>query len=616
MPQFIPVDNDPFAVQAPKFVPVDHDPFAPQSSTLADVTKSGGTGLVQGVTGLAGMPADVQNLGHTATTGILRNILNFTGATDQSTWDNYDKDQAQNLADIQKSNPEYAALMKAQSGQGLTSQNIDNGVQGAFGNYHQPETTAGQYANTIGKFLPGAALGGGTSIPSLLKYGVLPAVASETAGQVTQGSSAEPYARALAAVLSPSLANGAKRIVTPLPVSSERMSLVNALKGEGVDLTAGQVTGNTGLKYAESLLGDSLFSGGKAGDVMDAQKGQYTAAALRRVGTDSTSATPLVLADTKATIGQQFNDLTARNSLQIDDGLKSSLDGIASNYQDSVLPSQQSPMVKNTLRDIYGEAQPNATDAVPATPATRTPVLGPDGQTVRYDTTPAVDGTPANAGDFTGEMAGTRYQDIRSRLSKQADAVALSDPQTSQALKGIKTSLDDAMTRSISPEDASAWADARSKWANWKVIEKAATGAGSETALGSISPSQLRNAIVAQNRGAYATGNGDFANLARAGEAILKPLPNSGTAQREAITALSGGTGAALGSLFGGAGGGASGALAGAIAPAVLGRALMSKPTQAYLANQLMNSPSTATPLLVKASMLANALAERRNEKN
>jgi len=113
MPQFIPVDNDPFAVQAPKFVPVDHDPFAPQSSTLADVAKSGGTGLVQGVTGLAGMPADVQNLGHTATTGILRNILNFTGATDQSTWDNYDKDQAQNLADIQKSNPEYASLMQA-----------------------------------------------------------------------------------------------------------------------------------------------------------------------------------------------------------------------------------------------------------------------------------------------------------------------------------------------------------------------------------------------------------------------------------------------------------------------------------------------------------------------
>ena len=38
---------------------------------------------------------------------------------------------------------------------------------------------------------------------------------------------------------------------------------------------------------------------------------------------------------------------------------------------------------------------------------------------------------------------------------------------------------------------------------------------------------------VTQNRRAYARGQGDFADLARAGEGVMKPLPNSGTAPRQ-----------------------------------------------------------------------------------
>jgi hypothetical protein len=116
------------------------------------------------------------------------------------------------------------------------------------------------------------------------------------------------------------------------------------------------------------------------------------------------------------------------------------------------------------------------------------------------------------------------------------------------------------------------------------VVEKAATGAGAATAEGLISPSQLRNATVTQNRRDYARGQGDFADLARSGEAVMKPLPNSGTAPRQNIQNIM----SILGSVAGGARAGLPGAVAGIAAPAVAGRVLMSRPVQAYLGNQLL----------------------------
>src|ERR1019366_3974734 len=66
---------------------------------------------------------------------------------------------------------------------------------------YQPKTTAGKYANTIGEMAPGAALMPGNIAGNLLKFGVLPGAASEAAGEATQGTGAEPYARLAGAVL-------------------------------------------------------------------------------------------------------------------------------------------------------------------------------------------------------------------------------------------------------------------------------------------------------------------------------------------------------------------------------------------------------------------------------
>lgn len=65
---------------------------------------------------------------------------------------------------------------------------------------YQGESLPAKFAGTVGEFLPGAMLPG-ASAANAVKFGVLPGLASEGAGQMTEGTAAEPWARAIAPML-------------------------------------------------------------------------------------------------------------------------------------------------------------------------------------------------------------------------------------------------------------------------------------------------------------------------------------------------------------------------------------------------------------------------------
>jgi hypothetical protein len=495
-------------------------------SVAGDVAKSAGIGAVKGAIGMVGGGGDLRDL---ASAGVDK--LGEVAGFDPST--------VKNVASKIAGYTPLAALNYAPS-----SHDIQSKIEGVTGEFYKPKTTAGEYAQTAGEFLP-AAFGGEGSLLARAGRVLMPATASETAGQLTKGSDAEPYARTAAALLSPVAGAAARRVITPLPAAPERTALANALRGEGVDLTAGQATGNKPLQWAESVLGDIPGSGGVASRMQTNQGEQFTGAALRRVGEDANRATPEVINHAFDRIGGNFDRLAANNTLHMDQQFVTDLVDTAKEYHAMVAPSMRSPIVEDIVRDIGT--------------------------------------TQANNG---GQIAGDAYQSLASRLSRAARGTA--DPQLKEALSGIKNSLDDAMERSIqahNPADAGAWREARNEYRNLLVLEKASTAAGSNAAEGIISPSSLRNATVnTQGRRNYARGNGDFAELARAGEATMKPLPNSGTAPRQymqhLITALSSGVGGAVAHV--------PGLIAGAAAPAVIGRALMNPVVQRYLSNQAL----------------------------
>jgi hypothetical protein len=253
-------------------------------------------------------------------------------------------------------------------------------------------------------------------------------------------------------------------------------------------------------------------------------------------------ATPETLLHNQRRLGNQFEELSMRNTLYPDDQLITDLVGAVRPYR-NVPPSQQRAQVQGYIDDILEHVN-------------------------------------------NGRMSGAEYQKMRSRLSDQSHRLRDSDPDMSQALRGMRNALDDAMERSIPPSpagvhgDAELWRQSRREYGAQETIKNAASRAGEVTAEGQITPANLRNVVSANNRGAYATGQGDFADLARAGANVMTPLPNSGTAQRNLITDF-----------------------AKLPLTATVGRALMSQPVQEIVGNQafarvLENLPSSRQALL------------------
>jgi hypothetical protein len=191
-----------------------------------DVVKSAGAGVVKGVAGLAGLPGDIAEYG-------ARGIDYLVQAAGQQF--GIDVPKRENRA------PTYGS---ADIGGAMKSGLQNVGINSDY----QPATMGGEYARTIGEFLPAAAIGPGGWAARGMQVAV-PAVASETAGQLTKGTDAEPYARAGGAIFGgvgaglmarPGTASRALREQLPPGMTTQHIDDAQALianaRQQGIDL--------------------------------------------------------------------------------------------------------------------------------------------------------------------------------------------------------------------------------------------------------------------------------------------------------------------------------------------------------------------------------------------
>lgn len=482
-----------------------------------DVGQSAATGIERGAIGIAGLPADLSTLGDRAMNAGVNKARAWLG-----------KDPLPSNAGDSGDPVNY-----------LGSGAITKGVEAVAGPMYQPGTAAGRYAETVGTFVPGA----GRSLGAMATHALLPGVASEAAGQATEGTPAEPYARGVAAILAPGAVAAGRRAITPMSIDPAHAAAVDTLRREGVtDLSAGQITGSKNLQRLESVASQVPLGTGRFTAMGNAQKSQFTGAAMRRMGSDADTAAPEAFTPARAAIGAKFDDLASRNTMQMDNGLWQDFGKVAHDY-DRLLPEAQKPIVAGYISDIVDHGMQN-----------------------------------------NGTMAGDVYQANRSKIDAAARGYQNSDPHLATALRGVRDALDNNMARSMTPADNAAWQNARREWAASKVIEKASTGAGENAALGNISPGALRSAAVTGRRGQYAQGSGMFDDLARAGNAVMTPLGDSGTAGRQAINNILYGSG---GLIAGSALGAVTAAKAAAV-PIAASHVIGSRPVQRYLANQAL----------------------------
>lgn len=562
---------------------------APKPGPVEDALKAAGSGLVTGTEKLVGLPGDFRQIMRPVADAVggfvfgPGNAARGRAAMEQAR-------QRMHLPDISPpTSDQVASAQRAVTG---------------FEPY-KPQTTAGQFANTAAEFVPSAvalgpgggglrafmagkaATGGGLRgmASNALKFGVAPGLTSEGAGQYARSAypEAEGLARIAGALAGPMVAGGLRKAVTPTRSDPYAQQAAMVLERNGVETTAGQRTGSHALRFAEDEIG-----GPAAAAFYERQGEQFTRAVLRRAGIDAPRATPDVMDAAFTRLGNEFDQLAAGSATRID---------------------PQATRELNRAFRAYTDMTPAAM-RVPAVQTWHSALTHPSLQIVRG-----------------GVISGEQYQSVRSRLGALAREMAQNGSQGYQgasALRAFQEALDGALERSISdPRLRDRWRTVRQQYRDLLPIEEAMATGGEQTARGLIPPQQFRN-IVARKRSrrSYVRGTGPYAELARAGAAVLKPMPQSGTAPRLAARGLLNQTPAAIGGALGyGASGGdwmvaALGGGAGALSQGLINagarNAMFSPALRGYLANQVLPPPNYTPFAGIPATSLGGLLATRR----
>lgn len=205
---------------------------APETSAISDIAQAAGAGLRSGTESLAGMFGDANQM-----------------QGDIAGWAAEKLGASPETADTVRS---YGRRLTAIPFAPSTSE-IQSLTTPVVGESYQPQTIAGDYAKTIGQFAP-AAIAGPGSFGRKVAMTVIPAVASETAGQLTEGSAIEPYARSIAALVGGVASAG--RGATAAKEAAKGAPTQVQLKNQ-VDDLYGQMR-NAGIRYDADEYGRTV----------------------------------------------------------------------------------------------------------------------------------------------------------------------------------------------------------------------------------------------------------------------------------------------------------------------------------------------------------------------
>lgn len=433
----------------------------------------------------------------------------------------------------------YGPSQKPETPPAETFREMAGRLTGGFSEY-QPQTLPGEYARTVGEFAGGAAtlpIGGPFRA---MGQSVIPALASEAAGQATEGTPYETVARIGAALTAPVglelLKAGTRRALTGPEVrmtrpGSERAASVSTLEQAGVPMTAGQRMGSERLMRLEGVEATDL-------QTMEG----VTKAAMKIMGSDAARATPKALAERKNTLGAVFdraervvNEVPTSADVQ-------AIDDVVRQFYDIRGNEKMSAAIREAAEKVRDAAKANK------------PVSG------------------ASIADFR-----TRLREVIQANAGDANAMAA---------MGMSSALDNMLERGASrvdPDLYNALRDARSKYRDYLTILRAVNRSGSDARSGMITPNALGTAARMREGTKYITGEGrtQLGDLAFAAEEVVAALPTvAAGGQRYVAGALP-----ALGAVGAGAAGGdiMSGLLglgAGIALPAAGRAAIRSGPAQ------------------------------------
>lgn len=279
-------------------------------------------------------------------------------------------------------------------------------------------------------------------------------------------------------------------------MGSADRALIQTADDAGLRFGAGQVSQNPLVRTIASQMDRLPFSGAskRAGQNQEA----FNEAVSSTFGMPANKITPDLFAKAQSRLGDAFEELSARNNLQLSSGKVAELRSVL-DEADRLAGPDTARKVKAWAQELIGKV------------------------------------------DESGAVPGKAYQSFDSRLGKEMKAGG----EAAHYLGALRDTVRGAMDESISPADRAAWQAIRQQYANLKTIEplvaKSTTGDISGQALmGRVTADKAGKARMAKGKG------GPLGELAKVGQRYMKEAPNSGSADRLLVNA------GVLGGLYGG----------------------------------------------------------------
>lgn len=383
---------------------------------------------------------------------------------------------------------------------------------------------------------------------TLASQPVTQAVAGGVGGGVT-GATDNPLYGLAASLAVPVAAAGVRGAISPVTnrLSPQEQRIVQAAQNEGIQLTPAQMTGSRSLRAAEETMARMPLSNTPMQTAFETQRGQFNRAVMQRAGQTADDASPDTMQRAFTGLGQIFDDLSRRTTVNVDQRFGQDVQRVAANYGRR-LETDVAPVFQSYLDDLTPLIQAAA--------------------------------TPGAAPQIAGDVYRTMRSDITTRM-RETNNLPLR-----RALGGLVEALDDVMERSTSGALRQEWREVRRNYANLMTIDRAMQGgtqAGRST--GDVPFNALSTAVKSGDRVGYTRGRGDLNELSRIGDYIADKIPNSGTPERLAWQNIL--TGGGLFTAGAASGIGLPAAAVGAASPWLISRLYNSPAGRAYLTNQL-----------------------------
>ena len=424
-----------------------------------------------------------------------------------------------------------------------------------FMNY-DPKSTTGEAVQRVGEFIPFAG-------KNVVTMGVLPALTSLYAGKQFEGTAAEVPAEIITAIITPILA---KKIISPQggEITGQTKKYVDLLKKEGVIPTAG-----TMLNDAQILAWEEATKAGR--NMQEAAVEAFSRAALKRIGINKNRVEAADLEQVYRNINKGYRETI--DSLDISKG--------------KMVPTQsQLDDLKLAFRDYQGNV--NMT--------TDTPIIRQVFNVLDRSLKTGQSLSKNQMKFFQRNLnAMTRKGDVNGEFARRAVPI-----------------LNDMIHKNLGKEGKAKLLETNRLFRDFLAIEKTVDrGEGFYTGL--VTPQKLATATSQVFKRDKLFGRSELGELARAGSATMKTLPQAGN-YRERLNAggmAAGQTQASSGAAgFGLTGDPATAATmyaAGSLLAPMRNRAMTSPMGQEYLKNQLITNQGEMGLLrMLGASTLPN----------